>query len=305
MSNDPDLAPLGSLFGLPTVNDENLPQKISEQMLQSAFAKLANAKPMSRGQEFRQSILPYYERDNAKADFDFWSKATYWTLEEATALSLGKEPKIINSHRLKQYTDAFADKYRQLRDLAKRAYIFKKLYDPILPSLYISWCKESDIAFPPELEALIIKRGNFVINWPDHHKKLEVEFAKTKEKLLSLDKLNSENVTIAHERFAEYEAKIVALETQLQEKLTEVQLPQETMRKEAPDYISPYMELMQQAVIANDIAPTRQSKKDVLKQWFLDNATPNLVMSDKKADMMATLIRLPESGTGGNKKSQR
>lgn len=34
-----------------------------------------------------------FNQPDAAADIDHWSKASYWTLDEATALSLGRDPR--------------------------------------------------------------------------------------------------------------------------------------------------------------------------------------------------------------------
>jgi hypothetical protein len=36
----------------------------------------------------------FFNRPHANADFDHWSKAAHWTLDEAIALSLGKAPEV-------------------------------------------------------------------------------------------------------------------------------------------------------------------------------------------------------------------
>jgi hypothetical protein len=38
----------------------------------------------------------FFNGSGAKADFDHWSRAAHWTLEEAVALSFGGNPEIVN-----------------------------------------------------------------------------------------------------------------------------------------------------------------------------------------------------------------
>lgn len=44
----------------------------------------------------REEQERFFNQVYASADFPHWSKATYWTLDEATTLSLRKAPEIVN-----------------------------------------------------------------------------------------------------------------------------------------------------------------------------------------------------------------
>ena len=43
----------------------------------------------------------FFNQPRAAADFDYWSKMTHWTLDEAIALSFGKAPEVVNEKSLK------------------------------------------------------------------------------------------------------------------------------------------------------------------------------------------------------------
>ena len=68
---------------------------------------------------------------HADADFEHWSKAAYWTLDEAVALSFGKSPEIVNWKVVEpdQEVSRFARRYALLRDLAQRAKAVERLHD--------------------------------------------------------------------------------------------------------------------------------------------------------------------------------
>ncbi|MGH6854785.1 MAG: hypothetical protein ACREDX_06615 [Aestuariivirga sp.] len=59
----------------------------------------------------------------ARADFEHWSKAAYWSIEEAVALSLGREPKVVHWKSVASYRQVskFAQDYKNRRDLARGA----------------------------------------------------------------------------------------------------------------------------------------------------------------------------------------
>jgi len=51
-----------------------------------------------RQHQFRQST--------SDADFDRWSKASHWSLDEAIALSLGRAPEIVSWGKLKDHVSS-------------------------------------------------------------------------------------------------------------------------------------------------------------------------------------------------------
>jgi hypothetical protein len=110
----------------------------------------------------------FFNKSDAKADFDFWSKAAHWTLNEAIALTFGKDPRVVTCDRvedMKFCESPFVEKFIELRDLTDRAKTGKKLFDPVLPGNYIAWARQNDIPFPLELADMVVARGNDIPNW--------------------------------------------------------------------------------------------------------------------------------------------
>lgn len=70
----------------------------------------------------------------------------------------------------------------------------------------------------------------------------------------------------------------------------------------AVSYTTPYLELMQQAIAQFGITDANQGKKECLLDWFLEQKVRGEPISNKLADAMATLIRLPSSQRGGAKR---
>jgi hypothetical protein len=67
-------------------------------------------------------------------------------------------------------------------------------------------------------------------------------------------------------------------------------------------YTTPYLELMQAAIAKFGITAEDQGKKDCLVDWFLEQEIEGEPVSNKLADAMATLIRLPSAQRGGAKR---
>lgn len=144
-------------------------------LYQEERAKEAQESQAKADREERQR---FFNQPSAKADFVHWSKAAHWTLDEAIALSFGKDPKVVTWERVKEFSliSLFARRYEQVRDLALRAKAWNQLYDPVLPSFFLAWAKRSDIEVPQELLEQIEKRGIVVADWKDAYDKLKEQF---------------------------------------------------------------------------------------------------------------------------------
>jgi hypothetical protein len=96
----------------------------------------------------------FFHKPSANADFDFWSKAAYWTLDEAVALSFGKDPKKVYWDGIKSLVErsSFIQGYGKVRELANRAKAAGLLKEPTLPLAFVLWAKKNDLAFPEQLE---------------------------------------------------------------------------------------------------------------------------------------------------------
>src|SRR4051812_22640776 len=77
--------------------------------------------------------------EDSRADLEYWSKMDWWTIDEATALAKGQNPKIVNWDFLKKYPKhAIAVDFDRRRELALRA---EGLQDRNEPARFIAWAK--------------------------------------------------------------------------------------------------------------------------------------------------------------------
>jgi hypothetical protein len=106
--------------------------------------------------KYEEGLL-FFNQRHAAADFDHWCKAEHWFLDEAIALTMGKAPEIVSWEKIKPYSSAspFVQRYARLRDLDDRAKVWKKLYDPVLPPIFLKWAEDNEIAIPPDLSARV------------------------------------------------------------------------------------------------------------------------------------------------------
>lgn len=144
-----------------------------------------------RRREEEEERERFFSQPHAAADFDHWSKAEHWTLDEAIALSFGKAPEVVSWKRIESLTKIshFAMQYQRRRDLAERAAAWKRLFDPILPLLFLKWAKENEIDVPAELVAKVEARKGKLVDWK---KEFEQQTAAYEELNAFYDKLRSQ-----------------------------------------------------------------------------------------------------------------
>ena len=95
----------------------------------------------------------FFDQPDAQADFEYWSKAEYWTSDEAVAISFGKNPKVVTGEALKNYRGKaqFADNYFSRCDLLDRAIQSDRLPREIPPADFLEWAHQRSIPIPREL----------------------------------------------------------------------------------------------------------------------------------------------------------
>ncbi len=163
-----------------TENSENSKKvaEIEEYKLTLRNAQSNDLLTLYNGELVKQENERFYNQRYANADFVHWAKAAHWTLDEAIALSFGKEPEIVTwkeIEKLKGKT-AFAKVFAKRRDLALRATSWKKFGDTIPPVIFISWAIEINIELPNALIEEVTKIGGSTINWHEQYLKLKADY---------------------------------------------------------------------------------------------------------------------------------
>jgi len=109
----------------------------------------------------------FFNRPEAVADFDFWSRASYWTIDEALALSLGKNPRLVNWEKLAPFVQIskFAAEFEGRRMLAQRAQSMAQLADTNIPGFFLAWAARTGLSVPKALLAAVNARGVQIADW--------------------------------------------------------------------------------------------------------------------------------------------
>lgn len=135
----------------------------------TAAQKKAKAEADAAAKEAAQ----FYNQSDAQANFLHWSKAEYWTFDEAIALLLGKSPKVLTPDRVQREIRAIENgfflgerpavpplltQYEELRDLARRATVMNRKC--LHPATAFVWAQKTGAVTPPlELMQLLEARA--------------------------------------------------------------------------------------------------------------------------------------------------
>jgi len=115
--------------------------------------------------------------------FDFWSRAEYWSIAEATALVNLRNPAVVTKQLIQNDRSgtAISVALKQTWDLLERARMMGTLYDSNRPVDVIQWARLKQIEMPVELVALTLERGKTVFD-------VTAEVRRLTEKLVALEK---------------------------------------------------------------------------------------------------------------------
>lgn len=103
----------------------------------------------------------FFNQPHAVADLSYWGKMAHWKLDEAIALSLGKDPIEVNWSTVNGSGDGyilaalknspFRREYARRRELTNRAAAAYELSDPIKPEAFLTWSLNTFDSVPAEL----------------------------------------------------------------------------------------------------------------------------------------------------------
>lgn len=127
-----------------------------DEAMKAILAEQAKARAAKQDEEDRAL---FFNQPSAAADFRYWGKMACWSLDEAIALSLGKDPSLVNAAALfeERYVPAaqarsrFPGEYARRSEQAKRALSTRQLRDPVDPQAFLAWAQIVFESLPSEL----------------------------------------------------------------------------------------------------------------------------------------------------------
>lgn len=159
-------------------SDDDLHQK-TDYELQDIYIQLKEQDEIfCREYEESQEKGRFFNQPSCNADFSYWSKQAYWSINEAILLMLGKDPRNVFWDDVKMYiaTSPFVKKFNELRELARRYLNCKELYDPVFPGIFLAWAERMSISIPTELKETVNTLGVQVDGWKNHYEQLSERY---------------------------------------------------------------------------------------------------------------------------------
>lgn len=135
-----------------------------------------------RYQQWRSSELakPFYARVTAEMDVDHWSRTAYWTVEEAAALSLGKDPREVTRLKVEAIRppNRFASEYLARLDILERAQTMHQLYHSTNLTRFLAWIEHTRFPMPEALVDAAKAIHRLEVDWKGEYQKLKEKFEK-------------------------------------------------------------------------------------------------------------------------------
>lgn len=146
-----------------------------------------------------EELKRFYNQPEAIAEWARWASAAYWTLDEVTALSFGKDPRVVTwkalapCEKIWPFTKAFADR----RDLLGRAKFMGQLWHETIPSIVLAWAERTRFPMPPELITEVKALGIQIADWKSLFDDQKAIAARKSEEIAALEQVvNALNLRI-------------------------------------------------------------------------------------------------------------
>ena len=178
-------------------------------------------------QRDEEEAARWFNQPSAAADFDHYSKCAHWTLDEAVALSCGKEPRLVNWELVQPLVEvsAFARSYERRRDLTRRALIAGQLFEPVTPGIYISWAKKRNIPLPDGLVTRARNNGISLKDWQDlYEAQLKHSEAIAEQAKRHSDRVVAQNESNLHELSNKYRENATKMQEELDTAVAKIEL---------------------------------------------------------------------------------
>lgn len=145
---------------------------MDETNLKSLVAR-ARKDETRRYNEYRetQERNQFFNQPKANADFPHWASASFWTLDETAALSLGKDPRVVTWKAVSPHVNIspFAKAFEARRDLVYRAGVMGQLAQQTAPSVVLAWAERMHMSMPAELVEAVKALGTQIADWKTLH----------------------------------------------------------------------------------------------------------------------------------------
>jgi hypothetical protein len=139
---------------------------------------------------------------------EIWARRAYWRPEEIAALSLGKNPTLVNEATctVAMFRQDVAQQFLEVLETILRSIDAGELFERTKPWFALSWLRTNQLIFPEALADEVAKLGGTVFDWRTRFERAQNYLGQLEDSLAS-----------AHETLnrsdAEHEAEILQMQT--------------------------------------------------------------------------------------------
>jgi hypothetical protein len=121
----------------------------------------------------REEKQRFFNRPRADMDVTHWSRMSCWSIDQAVALSLGKDPRVVKWLLIKDFVrvSPFAAEFEARREIAISAIVMRQLRDPTIPALFLAWADRMQFPMPPKLVDEVKALGHQIADWKSAYDK--------------------------------------------------------------------------------------------------------------------------------------
>lgn len=143
--------------------------------------------PDELAREVRQALMEQdlarpFNKFGTDADYEHFGRCAYLTVDEAVALSLGKDPNYVSWTTVRPYLgeSLFAEQYAKRLDLVDRAISWGELPKLFTPLDFLTWAHQYKVDVPDAFINCTFDRGEPIKYWHDLCAEIEAELEATR-----------------------------------------------------------------------------------------------------------------------------
>lgn len=108
-----------------------------------------------------------FNQPQSLADYEYWVKMSVWSVDEAVALSLGRDPRQVTWKLIESYAkvSAFASLFTDRRNLIRRAVAARQLDEFMTPGAFSAWAYRLKLSVPDALTKAVDELGIEIADW--------------------------------------------------------------------------------------------------------------------------------------------
>lgn len=116
----------------------------------------------------------FFSESFANVELDYWSKISYWTTDEAAALSLEKDPRVVTWNAIEGYAGQsfFVYAFAERRELIRRAVEAGQLMERNTPAFFLAWALRTRFYMPIPLIEAVSSLGTQIADWKTEYDRL-------------------------------------------------------------------------------------------------------------------------------------